>query len=193
MMNASRKLPKLPSILLCKAQAIWITPLAELLHAPLPKIDTMQQTVIPLRGLPLFPNSTGGLVKDITFPGSRLCCATYADCLSAAINPCVSFRKLVHSVSNRFICMDVSCKPMWSLQCGEGLLNLGVDRSRATVCFSGNLEKKKRKCRSPSFKNLPFSLLVTEGNEEDMDKRNRTDSMKWKQRAHSGGVSSGSV
>lgn len=68
----------------------------------------MQQTVILLRGLPLFPNSTGGLVKDITFPGSSLCCATYADCLSAAINPCVSFRKLVGSVSNRFICIDVS-------------------------------------------------------------------------------------
>lgn len=143
-MNVSRKLPKLPSILLCKAQAIWITPLAELLQAPLPKIDTMQQTVILLRGLPLFPNSTGGLVKDITFPGSRLCCATYADCLSAAINPSVSFRKLVGSVSNRFICMDVSYRPVGSSQCREELPNLWVDRSRATEHFQWSLKKKKQ-------------------------------------------------
>lgn len=42
--------------------------------------------LILLRGLWLSPNSTGGLVKDITFPGPSLCRATYADCLRSAIN-----------------------------------------------------------------------------------------------------------
>lgn len=88
-------------------------------YSALLKIDAVQKKfLILLKDLWLLPNSTGGLVKDTTLPGSGPCCATYADCLSSAINPHVRFRELMGSASDWFICrvMKFLRKQTWAMR-----------------------------------------------------------------------------
>lgn len=63
----------------------------------LPKIDEMQHTHNPLERIATLSRFNRWSCKKISRrPGRRLCCsATYADCLSSAINPHMKFRKLV--------------------------------------------------------------------------------------------------